>query len=116
MRGSPRVALRFTRGYRPAPLRGGDFGAIAVGCAPRPVGARRPSTRRHRSSMPRLLTPVAGPLPHLKNVQRVVLTRARQGMVIVVPEGDAGDLTRAAGFYDGTFEYLRGLGLPVVGE
>lgn len=51
---------------------------------------------------------------YLKNAYRVLLTRARQGMVIVVPEGDAEDPTRAAGFYDPTFEYLRGVGLQVL--
>jgi hypothetical protein len=37
---------------------------------------------------------------YLKNAYRVLLTRARQGMVIVVPEGDPGDPTRKAEFYD----------------
>lgn len=49
---------------------------------------------------------------YLKNAYRVLLTRARQGMVIVVPEGDALDPTRDKTFYDGTFEYLLELGLP----
>jgi len=47
---------------------------------------------------------------YLKNVYRVLLTRARQGMVIVVPEGDASDPTREKSFYDPTFEYLCGIG------
>lgn len=51
---------------------------------------------------------------YLKNAYRVLLTRARQGMVIVVPPGDAEDATRETGFYDGTFEYLRGTGLPLL--
>jgi hypothetical protein len=51
---------------------------------------------------------------YLKNAYRVLLTRARQGMVIVVPEGDPGDLTRKAEFYDSTFEYLRAIGLRVL--
>ena len=46
-----------------------------------------------------------------KNAYRVLLTRARQGMVIVVPEGNDEDLTRPAAFYDGTFEYLNSIGL-----
>jgi hypothetical protein len=49
----------------------------------------------------------------LKNAYRVLLTRARQGMVIVVPEGDAEDLTRNPGFYDGTWGYLKEVGLKV---
>ncbi len=51
---------------------------------------------------------------YLKNAYRVLLTRARQGMVIVVPQGDVEDPTRSPAFYDDTFEYLRGLGLPVL--
>jgi hypothetical protein len=46
------------------------------------------------------------------NAYRVLLTRARQGMVILVPEGDAGDPTRSADFYDPTWEFLRAVGLP----
>ena len=49
---------------------------------------------------------------YLKNAYRVLLTRARQGMVIVIPEGSEDDLTRTASYYDGTFEYLHELGIP----
>lgn len=45
------------------------------------------------------------------NAYRVLLTRARQGMVIVVPEGDLADQTRSPDFYDPTWEYLRSMGL-----
>jgi hypothetical protein len=48
---------------------------------------------------------------YLLNAYRVLLTRARQGMVIFVPPGDADDPTRQPEFYDGTFNYLQGLGL-----
>jgi hypothetical protein len=51
-----------------------------------------------------------------KNAYRVLLTRARQGMVIVVPEGDAADPTRAPRFYDTTFQYLKEIGLPVLAD
>ncbi|MDX2119325.1 MAG: DUF2075 domain-containing protein [Planctomycetota bacterium] len=51
---------------------------------------------------------------YLKNAYRVLLTRARQGMVIVVPKGNAMDPTRDPSIYDGTFEYLRGLGVTVL--
>jgi hypothetical protein len=47
-----------------------------------------------------------------KNAYRVLLTRARQGMVIVVPEGDSEDLTRRSEFYNPTYEYLARIGLP----
>ncbi len=36
----------------------------------------------------------------LKNAYRIILTRARQGMVIFVPRGDIGDATRPPSFYD----------------
>lgn len=48
---------------------------------------------------------------YLKNAYRVLLTRARQGMVVVIPEGSDDDPTRASQYYDGTFEYLRTLGI-----
>lgn len=48
---------------------------------------------------------------YLKNAYRVLLTRARQGMVIVVPEGDSEDHTRRAEFYNPTFNYLKSLGI-----
>jgi hypothetical protein len=51
---------------------------------------------------------------YLKNAYRVLLTRARQGMVVVVPEGDASDPTRDSAFYDPTFDYLRNIGLPLL--
>jgi hypothetical protein len=51
---------------------------------------------------------------YLKNAYRVLLTRARQGMVIVVPEGNDEDATRRREFYDGTFEYLRRVGFEVI--
>lgn len=48
------------------------------------------------------------------NTYRVLLTRARQGMVIFVPPGQNGDHTRPPTFYDGTFNYLRDLGIPTI--
>jgi hypothetical protein len=48
---------------------------------------------------------------YLKNAYRVLLTRARQGMVIVVPEGSDIDQTRAHANYDPTFGYLKSIGL-----
>lgn len=51
---------------------------------------------------------------YLLNAYRVLLTRARQGMVLVVPAGSRRDRTRLAAYYDGTFEYLRSLGIPVL--
>ena len=51
---------------------------------------------------------------YLKNAYRVILTRARQGMVLFVPKGDVSDATRPASFYDGTFEYLHSCGIPTL--
>ncbi len=51
---------------------------------------------------------------YLKNAYRVLLTRARQGMVIVIPAGDSGDPTRLGEFYDATYEYLRAIGIPEI--
>jgi hypothetical protein len=48
---------------------------------------------------------------YLLNAYRVLLTRARQGMVIFVPQGESHDPTRSPQYYDQTFEYLRRLGL-----
>ena len=52
---------------------------------------------------------------YLRNAYRVLLTRARQGMVIFVPRGDAQDKTRSPSYYDATFMYLADLGIPVLG-
>lgn len=51
---------------------------------------------------------------YLRNAYRVLLTRARQGMVIFVPPGEVNDPTRTPAFYDRTFEYLASLGIPVL--
>ena len=51
---------------------------------------------------------------YLKNAYRVLLTRARQGMVIVVPPGDLEDKTRNPASYDPTFEYLKEVGFTVI--
>lgn len=49
-----------------------------------------------------------------KNAYRVLLTRARQGMVIVVPEGDNKDETRKRAYYDPLFNYLKTIGFPIL--
>ncbi len=50
-----------------------------------------------------------------KNAYRVLLTRARQGLVICIPEGDTDtpprDRTRLPDFYNGTYNYLKSLGI-----
>ncbi len=51
---------------------------------------------------------------YLINAYRVLLTRARQGMVIVVPNGNVEDHTRQPLFYDATFTYLADLGITII--
>ncbi|MBR3676974.1 MAG: DUF2075 domain-containing protein [Alphaproteobacteria bacterium] len=48
------------------------------------------------------------------NAYRVLLTRARQGMIICVPDGNPEDSTRNPDYYDGTFNYLKSIGLKVI--
>ena len=48
------------------------------------------------------------------NAYRVLLTRARQGMIICVPKGNIDDHTRQPEFYDSTYEYLKSIGLEEI--
>lgn len=45
------------------------------------------------------------------NAYRVLLTRARQGMVIVVPNGESKDETRKPEWYEGIYNYLKSTGI-----
>jgi DUF2075 family protein len=59
---------------------------------------------------------------YMLNAYRVLLTRARSGMIICVPEGNANktpngfweDSTRIPEYYDGTYQYLKSLGLEEI--
>lgn len=59
---------------------------------------------------------------YMLNAYRVLLTRARQGMVICVPEGNGRkthggfpeDATRLPSYYDGTFAYFKSLGMEEI--
>ncbi|MBK7215012.1 MAG: DUF2075 domain-containing protein [Bacteroidales bacterium] len=51
---------------------------------------------------------------YLLNAYRVLLTRARQGMVIVIPEGNTEDNTRKKEFYDPTYNYLKSIGFQTI--
>lgn len=59
---------------------------------------------------------------YMLNAYRVLLTRARAGMVICVPEGNKNktpsgfweDSTRLPEFYDGTYEYLKSIGIQEI--
>ncbi|WCO02000.1 DUF2075 domain-containing protein [Psychroserpens ponticola] len=48
---------------------------------------------------------------YLKNTYRVLLTRARQGLIIYLPEGSDIDHTRPSHFYDGTYNYFKEIGI-----
>lgn len=48
------------------------------------------------------------------NAYRVLMTRARQGMIICVPEGTPDDNTRLPEFYDGTYKFLKLIGLEEI--
>lgn len=48
---------------------------------------------------------------YLKNAYRVLLTRARQGMAIFIPEGSDEDQTRKREYYDGVYGYLKSIGV-----
>lgn len=51
---------------------------------------------------------------YLQNAYRVLLTRARQGLVIFIPDGDDVDHTRPKKLYDTTFSYLQSCGIPTL--
>lgn len=59
---------------------------------------------------------------YMLNAYRVLLTRARSGMVICVPTGNANknasgfweDSTRLPAYYDGTYQYLKSLGIEEI--
>lgn len=51
---------------------------------------------------------------YLKNAYRVLLTRARQGLIIYVPEGSDEDPSRNREYYDRIFQYLKSTGMEVV--
>lgn len=61
-------------------------------------------------------------LKYMLNAYRVLLTRARAGMVICVPAGNANktptgfweDSTRLPKYYDGTYHYLKSLGIEEI--
>ncbi|MBV7299035.1 DUF2075 domain-containing protein [Enterovibrio paralichthyis] len=51
---------------------------------------------------------------YLENAYRVLLTRARQGMIVFIPNGDDSDSTRPRRFYDGTYSYLINCGFKAL--
>jgi hypothetical protein len=53
-------------------------------------------------------------IQYLINSYRVLLTRARQGMVIYIPNGNNEDLTRPCNMYDGTYEFFKSIGIDVL--
>ena len=53
---------------------------------------------------------------YLKNTYRVLLTRARQGIIIFVPDGDKRDHTRPKILYDQTYQFFKSCGLPEIDQ
>jgi hypothetical protein len=51
---------------------------------------------------------------YLQNAYRVLLTRARQGLIIYIPEGDDLDHTRPKELYDSTFNYFQSCGIQTL--
>ena len=51
---------------------------------------------------------------YLKNTYRVLLTRARQGFIIFVPQGDSEDETMQTKFYNGVYDYLKNIGIEEI--
>ena len=59
---------------------------------------------------------------YMLNAYRVLLTRARQGIIICIPKGNSRltsegfpeDPTRLPEYYDGTYQYLKGLGIKEI--
>lgn len=51
---------------------------------------------------------------YLKNAYRVLMTRARQGLIIYIPEGDEEDISRLTEYYEGTYQYLKHVGIKEI--
>jgi len=51
---------------------------------------------------------------YLLNAYRVLLTRARQGMIIFIPDGDESDRTRKPEFYNPVYEYFIQCGVQCI--
>ena len=51
---------------------------------------------------------------YLKNAYRVLLTRARQGFIIFIPNGDENDKTMLPAYYDGVYSYLKDIGIEEI--
>jgi len=51
---------------------------------------------------------------YLLNAYRVLLTRARQGMIVFIPEGDELDRTRNPEFYNPIYKYFEECGVPCI--
>ena len=51
---------------------------------------------------------------YLQNAYRVLLTRARQGLIIYIPDGDDLDHTRPKVLYDTTFNYFKSCGIQTI--
>jgi hypothetical protein len=51
---------------------------------------------------------------YLRNAYRVLMTRARQGLIIFIPYGDNLDPTRPSELYDNTYNFLNSCGIQTI--
>jgi len=51
---------------------------------------------------------------YLRNAYRVLMTRARQGLIIFIPNGDSIDITRPSIIYDDIYNFLSSCGIPKI--
>jgi DUF2075 family protein len=51
---------------------------------------------------------------YLRNAYRVLMTRARQGLIIFIPYGDDTDPTRPVELYDSTYNFLSSCGIQTI--
>ena len=51
---------------------------------------------------------------YLRNAYRVLMTRARQGLIIFIPQGDNLDPTRPKELYDNTYNFLSSCGIQTI--
>ncbi|TBH74800.1 DUF2075 domain-containing protein [Aquirufa nivalisilvae] len=51
---------------------------------------------------------------YIRNSYRVLMTRARQGLIIFIPNGDQLDQTRPVDLYDSTYQFLSSCGIKTI--
>jgi len=91
-----------------------DWSCVCWGADLRHDSAGWQYARFHGSSW--LLEDERDPQDVIRNRYRVLLTRARDGLVIWIPEGDPDDQTRQPEFYNQTARYFEDCGIPCIDE